>query len=84
VRLTSRVVRDVFDRAGQRTDGFSLAHAGPSVADQVARMVSEVRRPQQVVVRAAKRWGPHQPGSLVATDLEMARWALGRGYAEAV
>jgi hypothetical protein len=41
-RLVARIVKDTFDRTGQRTDPFSLSNAGPPVAAQLDATVREV------------------------------------------
>jgi hypothetical protein len=81
VKLTARIVRDVFDRAGQRSDGFTLGNAGPPVAEQVAATVREVIPPELVRVRTTRRWGAHPVGAVVEVDHEIALWARSKGYA---
>jgi hypothetical protein len=82
VRLTARIVQDVFDRAGQRTDRFSLANAGAPVVEQISATVRTVSPPEVVKMRVLKRWGAHQPGTVVEVDPEAAHWARQRGYAQ--
>jgi hypothetical protein len=81
VRLTARIVRDTFDRAGQRSDGFTLGNAGPAVAEQVAATVRQVAPPELVRVRTTRRWGAHPAGAVVEVDHQSALWARSRGYA---
>jgi hypothetical protein len=78
-RLTARLVREVLDRAGQRTDGFSLANAGPPVAEQIASTVREVPKPELVRVRVVKKWGAHRAGEIAEIDHESAVWARTKG-----
>jgi hypothetical protein len=80
-KLVSRVVRDALVAAGERPDGFTLAHAGPSLEEQASAQVRTITPPKLRRLRVAKRWGQHQVGDLVEVDGETAKWALQREFA---
>ena len=80
-RLVARIVKDTFDRTGQRTDAFSLSNAGPPVAEQIDATVREVTAPRLYRMHVVRRLGQHQPGTIVELVHETARWARDKGYA---
>jgi hypothetical protein len=81
-RLVARIVRDVLDRTGQRSENFSLSNVGAPVEEQINATVREVTPPKLRKLKVVKRWGPRQPGDVVEVPGEDAKWALDRGFAE--
>jgi hypothetical protein len=81
-RLIARIVRDALDRAGQRSENFTLSNVGPPVEEQISATVREVTPPKLRKLKVLKRWGPRQPGDIVEVPTEDAKWALDRDFAE--